>query len=116
MVNGNPLFDIIALAHVETVVKGGVVYKGAAAGTGARHRHRRAVTLRRGRQGEWSWVRKAVRFQVFAAAAAVAIVAALVAPAGAQVVGANLAGTVLDQSRAALPGVTVTITEHRDRP
>ncbi len=52
---------------------------------------------------------KAVRFQVFAAAAAVAIVAALVAPAGAQVVGANLAGTVLDQSKAALPGVTVTI-------
>jgi imidazolonepropionase-like amidohydrolase len=30
VVNGNPLYDITALAHVETVVKGGVVYKGAA--------------------------------------------------------------------------------------
>lgn len=28
VVNGNPLFDIMALAHVETVLKGGVVYKG----------------------------------------------------------------------------------------
>jgi imidazolonepropionase-like amidohydrolase len=28
VVNGNPLFDITALAHVETVVKGGVVLKG----------------------------------------------------------------------------------------
>jgi imidazolonepropionase-like amidohydrolase len=27
VVNGNPLFDITALAHVETVVKGGVVYR-----------------------------------------------------------------------------------------
>jgi imidazolonepropionase-like amidohydrolase len=27
VVNGNPLFDIVALAHVETVVKGGRVYK-----------------------------------------------------------------------------------------
>jgi hypothetical protein len=34
---------------------------------------------------------------------------ALAAPAGAQVVGANLAGIILDQSKAALPGVTVTI-------
>ena len=25
---GNPLFDITALAHVEVVVKGGVIYKG----------------------------------------------------------------------------------------
>ena len=31
VVNGNPLYDITALAHVETVVKGGVVLKGAAA-------------------------------------------------------------------------------------
>jgi hypothetical protein len=28
VVNGNPLFDIVALSHVEVVVKGGVVYKG----------------------------------------------------------------------------------------
>ena len=28
VVNGNPLFDIVALSHVETVVKDGVVYKG----------------------------------------------------------------------------------------
>ena len=39
VVNGNPLYDITALAHVETVVKGGVVFKGAAPaparGTGA---------------------------------------------------------------------------------
>jgi len=28
VVNGNPLFDITALAHVEVVVKGGVIYKG----------------------------------------------------------------------------------------
>ena len=28
VVNGNPLFDIVALANVETVVKGGVIYKG----------------------------------------------------------------------------------------
>jgi predicted amidohydrolase YtcJ len=36
VVKGNPLFDIQSLAHVEVVVKGGVVYKGAparAAGT-----------------------------------------------------------------------------------
>ena len=35
VVNGNPLFDIVALSHVETVVKSGVVYKGGAAGAGA---------------------------------------------------------------------------------
>ena len=29
VVNGNPLFDIIALSHVEIVVKDGTVYKGA---------------------------------------------------------------------------------------
>ncbi len=28
VVKGNPLFDITALAHVETVMKGGVIYKG----------------------------------------------------------------------------------------
>jgi len=28
VVNGNPLFDITALSHVETVVKDGIVYKG----------------------------------------------------------------------------------------
>jgi imidazolonepropionase-like amidohydrolase len=32
VVNGNPLFDIIALSHVEVVVKDGVVYKGGSAG------------------------------------------------------------------------------------
>jgi len=32
VVNGNPLFDIMALSQVETVLKGGVVYKGAAPG------------------------------------------------------------------------------------
>ncbi len=31
VVNGNPLFDIVALSHVETVVKGGTVMKGAVA-------------------------------------------------------------------------------------
>jgi imidazolonepropionase-like amidohydrolase len=40
VVEGDPLFDIMALSRVETVVKGGVVYKGgpaeAAAATGAR--------------------------------------------------------------------------------
>ena len=35
VVNGNPLFDTSALAHVETVVKSGVVYKGGPAGAGA---------------------------------------------------------------------------------
>lgn len=30
VVNGNPLFDIVALSHVETVVKGGRVFKGGA--------------------------------------------------------------------------------------
>jgi imidazolonepropionase-like amidohydrolase len=30
VVNGNPLFDIVALSHVEVVVKDGVIYKGAA--------------------------------------------------------------------------------------
>ena len=28
VVNGNPLFDITALSHVEIVMKDGVVYKG----------------------------------------------------------------------------------------
>src|SRR5207248_7883211 len=28
VVNGNPLFDIVALSHVEVVVKDGIVYKG----------------------------------------------------------------------------------------
>jgi imidazolonepropionase-like amidohydrolase len=27
VVDGNPLFDIVALSHVQTVVKGGKVYK-----------------------------------------------------------------------------------------
>jgi imidazolonepropionase-like amidohydrolase len=31
VVRGNPLFDIVALSNVETVVKGGVVYKGGSA-------------------------------------------------------------------------------------
>jgi imidazolonepropionase-like amidohydrolase len=31
VVDGNPLFDIVALSHVEAVVKNGVVYKGGAA-------------------------------------------------------------------------------------
>jgi imidazolonepropionase-like amidohydrolase len=31
VVDGNPLYDITALSHVETVLKGGVVLKGAAA-------------------------------------------------------------------------------------
>ncbi len=31
VVNGNPLYDIVALSQVETVIKGGVVYKGAGA-------------------------------------------------------------------------------------
>jgi imidazolonepropionase-like amidohydrolase len=30
VVDGNPLFDITALSHVEVVVKGGVVYRGGA--------------------------------------------------------------------------------------
>jgi len=34
VVNGNPLFDITALSHVETVVKDGIVYKGEGAATG----------------------------------------------------------------------------------
>lgn len=35
VVNGNPLYDIVALSHVETVVKGGVVHKsGATSATG----------------------------------------------------------------------------------
>jgi imidazolonepropionase-like amidohydrolase len=34
VVNGNPLFDIVSLSHVEVVVKDGIVYKGgASAGT-----------------------------------------------------------------------------------
>jgi imidazolonepropionase-like amidohydrolase len=36
VVNGNPLYDIVALSHVEVVVKDGVVYKGAAPGKPAR--------------------------------------------------------------------------------
>jgi hypothetical protein len=36
VVNGNPLYDIVALSHVETVLKGGVVYKGAAPGAARR--------------------------------------------------------------------------------
>jgi imidazolonepropionase-like amidohydrolase len=35
VVNGNPLFDITALSHVEVVVKDGVVYKGGPAAGGA---------------------------------------------------------------------------------
>jgi imidazolonepropionase-like amidohydrolase len=35
VVKGNPLFDIVALSHVETVVKGGVVYKGGAGAKGS---------------------------------------------------------------------------------
>jgi len=31
VVNGNPLFNIVALSHVEVVVKDGVVYKGPSA-------------------------------------------------------------------------------------
>jgi imidazolonepropionase-like amidohydrolase len=31
VVDGNPLYDIVALSHVETVVKGGVIFKGAPA-------------------------------------------------------------------------------------
>ena len=34
VVDGNPLFDIVALSHVEVVVKDGVVYKGGAGATG----------------------------------------------------------------------------------
>lgn len=30
VVNGNPLFDVVALSHVDVVVKDGVLYKGAA--------------------------------------------------------------------------------------
>ena len=49
----------------------------------------------------------ALRIAAVVAAIAVAVSAGT---AGAQVVGANLSGTVLDSSKAALPGVTVTIT------
>jgi imidazolonepropionase-like amidohydrolase len=35
VVNGNPLFDITALSHVEVVVKDGTVFKGGAAAAGA---------------------------------------------------------------------------------
>jgi imidazolonepropionase-like amidohydrolase len=35
VVNGNPLFDITALSHVEIVVKDGVVYKGGPASVGS---------------------------------------------------------------------------------
>ena len=35
-VNGNPLFDIVALSHVETVVKDGVIYKGGPAAAAPR--------------------------------------------------------------------------------
>ena len=40
-----------------------------------------------------------VRFRVFAVAAAIALVGAVVTPAAAQVVGANLAGRILDRAR-----------------
>lgn len=40
VVKGNPLFDIQALAHVELVMKGGVVYKGAAAAAASSQRSR----------------------------------------------------------------------------
>jgi imidazolonepropionase-like amidohydrolase len=36
VVNGDPLFDITALGHVEVVIKDGVVVKGANAGPPAR--------------------------------------------------------------------------------
>jgi imidazolonepropionase-like amidohydrolase len=36
VVNGNPLFDIVALSHVEVVVKDGIVYKGGPAAKPAR--------------------------------------------------------------------------------
>src|SRR5437762_1727798 len=36
VVNGNPLFDITALSHVETVIKDGVVYKGGPPSTASR--------------------------------------------------------------------------------
>ncbi len=51
-----------------------------------------------------------VRGTRFVAVAALLAVAIGAGAAGAQVVGANLSGTVLDSSKAALPGVTVTIT------
>ena len=38
VVNGNPLFDITALSHVETVVKDGVVYKSSASTVDAKGR------------------------------------------------------------------------------
>jgi imidazolonepropionase-like amidohydrolase len=41
VVNGNPLFDITALSHVEVVVKDGVVYKGGPAAAGAPSRSAR---------------------------------------------------------------------------
>src|SRR5207245_11072589 len=37
VVNGNPIFDITALSHVEVVVKDGVVYKGGPAGAQPRN-------------------------------------------------------------------------------
>ena len=47
--NGNPLFDITALSHVEVVVKDGVVYKGGAARVrdGGQSRHSVGVCRRR---------------------------------------------------------------------
>ena len=51
-----------------------------------------------------------VRGTRLVAVAALLAVAIGAGAAGAQVVGANLSGTVLDSSKAALPGVTVTIT------
>ena len=36
VVNGNPLYDIVALSKVEVVVKNGVIYKGAQAAKPAR--------------------------------------------------------------------------------
>ena len=107
VVNGNPLFDITALAHVEVVVKDGVVHKGGppAPGRGtasarpydtpctkesSHEQHGSSGRSSRRRRGGWYWRCAAV-------------------PAAAQVVGANLSGSVLDKSKAALPGVTVTL-------
>ena len=42
VVDGNPLFDIVALSHVEVVVKDGVVYKDVPAGTSSTGRTRSA--------------------------------------------------------------------------
>ena len=47
VVNGNPLFDIIALSHVEVVVKDGVVYKGGPAAVAGAANDRRAASEER---------------------------------------------------------------------